>query len=132
MRMNPSSERQSRDLAMFSLLDDTTRIYILCGYTDFRKGMDSLTQMAVEHGVEIQKDSLVLFMSKRKDRIKMLRWVKTGMILLTYRLEQGKFSWLKGNDVKNITRKQLEWLLDGLSMVQEKYIKPVENKLTFY
>ena len=38
---------------MFSLLDDTTRIYILCGYTDFRKGMDSLTQMAVEHGVEI-------------------------------------------------------------------------------
>lgn len=117
---------------MFSLLDDTTRIYILCGYTDFRKGMDSLTQMAVEHGVEIQKNSLVLFMSKRKDRIKMLRWVKTGMILLTYRLEQGKFSWLKGNDVKNITRKQLEWLLDGLSMVQEKYIRPVENELTFY
>ena len=33
---------------MFSLLDDTTRIYILCGYTDFRKGMYSLTQMAVE------------------------------------------------------------------------------------
>ena len=117
---------------MLSLLDDTTRIYILCGYTDFRKGMDSLTQIAVEHGVEIQKNCLVLFMSKRKDRIKMLRWVKTGMILLTYRLEKGKFNWLKGNDVKNITRKQLEWLLDGLSLVQEKYIKPVEDELTFY
>ena len=38
---------------MFSLIDDTTRIYILCGYTDFRKGMDSLTQMEVEHGVKI-------------------------------------------------------------------------------
>ena len=62
----------------------------------------------------------------------MLRWVKTGMILLTYRLERGKFAWLKGNDVKNITRKQLEWLLDGLSLVQEKYIKPVEDELTFY
>ena len=79
MRMNPFSEEQSRGLAMFSLIDDTTRIYILCGYTDFRKGMDSLTQIAVEHGVEIQKNYLVLFMSKRKDRIKMLRWVKTGM-----------------------------------------------------
>lgn len=130
--MNPFSEKRSRGLAMFSLIDDTTIIYILCGYTDFRKGMDSLTQMAVEHGVEIQKNCLVLFMSKRKDRIKMLRWVKTGMILLTYRLEKGKFAWLKGNDVKNITRKQLEWLLDGLSLVQEKYIKPVEDELTFY
>ena len=95
---------------MFSLLDDTTKIYILCGYTDFRKGMDSLTQIAVEHGVEIQKNCLVLFMSKRKDRIKMLRWVKTGMILLTYCLEKEKFVWLKGNEVKSITRKQLEWM----------------------
>ena len=47
-------------------------------------------------------------MSIRKDRIKMLRWVKTSMILLTYRLEKGKFSWLKGNDIRNITR--THWL----------------------
>lgn len=117
---------------MFSLLDNTTEVYILCGYTDFRKGIDSLTQIAVEHGLDIQKNCLILFMSKRKDRIKMLRWVKTGMILLTYRLETGKFNWLKGNEIKNITRKQLEWLLDGLSIIQKKYIKPVENEITFY
>ena len=69
MRMNPFSEKQSRGLAMFSLLDDTTKFYILCGYTDFRKVMDFLTQMAVEHGVEIQKNCLVLFMLKRKTKI---------------------------------------------------------------
>jgi transposase len=117
---------------MFSLINDETEIYILCGYTDFRKGMDSLTQMIVEQGIDIQKDCLVIFMSRRKDRLKMLRWINTGMILITYRLEEGKFSWLKGTDIKNITRKQLEWLLDGLSLVQEKYIKPVDKEITFY
>jgi len=51
---------------------------------------------------------------------------------VTYRLEEGKFTWLKGTDVRTITRKQLQWLLDGLSMEQEKYIRPIEKELTFY
>ena len=38
---------------MFSLINDKTEIYILCGYTDFRKGMDSLTQIIVEQGIDM-------------------------------------------------------------------------------
>ena len=117
---------------MYSLLDENTDIYIVEGYTDFRKGMDSLGRTAAENGIELQKGSLVIFMSRRKDRLKMLRWVGTGMLLVTYRLEEGKFTWLKGTDVRTITRKQLQWLLDGLSMEQEKYIKPIEKDVTFY
>ena len=36
---------------MYSLLDENTNIYIVEGYTDFRKGMDSLSKAAMKNGL---------------------------------------------------------------------------------
>lgn len=65
---------------------------------------------------------MFIFCNRHKDKIKILYWDKTGFWLLYKRLEQGKFIWPKNNDeAKLISKKQLEWLLDGLSIEQKSY-----------
>lgn len=61
------------------------KIYIACGYTDLRKGIDGLTQL-VGTGFDLnpfQKDVLFLFCGKRCDRIKGLLWEGTGSGVFT-------------------------------------------------
>ena len=47
-----------------------------------------------------------------------------GFLLLYKRLEDGKFSWPRNEqEVRNITREQFIWLMQGLSIDQPKAIK---------
>ena len=47
-----------------------------------------------------------------------------------HRLEESKYIWLKEqNDLIAITYKQLEWLLDGLSIIQKNYHNEVKRTL---
>lgn len=67
------------------------RVYIACGYTDLRKGIDGLARM-VQQQFELDPftNTLFLFCGRRRDRIKGLYWEKDGFILLYKRLEQEK------------------------------------------
>ena len=68
------------------MLNDATcfkAVYIVCGYTDLRAGMDRLAAL-----VEAQtgnrpyiKDTLYLFCGRRTDRIKGLVWEGDGYII---------------------------------------------------
>ena len=76
------------------MLNDFTgadKVYIACGYTDLRKGIDSLAQL-VQQQFELDPftNTLFLFCGRRRDRIKGLYWEKDGFILLYKRLEQEK------------------------------------------
>ena len=75
------------------MLNDFTgadKIYIACGYTDLRKGIDGLARL-VQQQFELDSftNTLFLFCGQRRDRIKGLYWEKDGFILLYKRLEQG-------------------------------------------
>lgn len=105
-------------------------IYLITGYTDFRCGINSLCYRLKEIiQIDIFSNTLFIFCCKRKDKIKMLYWGGSGFWLLTYRLEEGKFQWLKKQDLKVITYKQLEWLLEGLEIEPKKYNKEVKKRL---
>ena len=69
-------------------------IYIACGYTDLRRGIDGLAGI-VEREFQLDpfSDSLFLFCGRRKDRIKGLYWEGDGFLLLYKRLEEGAFQW---------------------------------------
>ena len=76
------------------MLNDFTgadKVYIACGYTDLRKGIDGLARMVQQQfQLDPFTNTLFLFCGRRRDRIKGLYWEKDGFILLYKRLEQAK------------------------------------------
>jgi len=56
-----------------------------------------------------------VFRSKRADRLKLLLWDGSGVVLLSKRLEQGSFRWPSiGDGVMRLSASQLSALLEGL------------------
>ncbi len=112
------------------MLGDVTRaqnIYIACGYTDLRKGIDGLAAL-VQQRFELDpfSDSLFLFCGRRCDRMKALYWEGDGFELLYKRLERGAFQWpRKESEAVAITPQQFRWLMEGLQIEQPKALKPV-------
>ena len=105
-----------------------SRIYIALGYTDMRCGIDGLASKVKEyyHLNPFEKDVLYLFCGRKPDRIKGLVWEGNGFMLLYKRLEAGKFKWPRSKEeVNQITPKQLEWLLEGLSIYQKTSVQDV-------
>lgn len=79
---------------MLSDFTGADKVYIACGYTDLRRGIDGLVTMVQQ---EFQLDpftkTLLLFCGRRRDRIKALYWEGNGFVLLYKRLESGSFQW---------------------------------------
>ena len=93
-------------------------MYIACGYTDLRKGIDGLaTLVQSQFQLDPFTNTLFLFCGRRKDRIKALYWEGNGFVLLYKRLENGSFQWL--------TAQQYRWLMEGLQIDQPKAHKPM-------
>ena len=70
------------------------RVVVATRPVDFRKGHDGLAAV-VEHelGLDPYSGVAVVFRPKRLDRMKVLWWDGTGLVLATKRLEQGRFAW---------------------------------------
>lgn len=106
-------------------------IYLVCGKTDLRKGIDGLAVIIAEnYGLELYNDSLFLFCGSRNDRFKGLYWDGEGFILLYKRFENGRLKWPRHrHDAQKLTSQQIDWLLEGLDPLPERQIKaaPVGN-----
>ena len=102
-------------------------VYIACGYTDMRSGIDRLAaQVKTAFRLNPYTNALFLFCGKRADRIKALYWDADGFILLYKRLEQGQYQWPRNpEEVRELTRQQLRWLQEGLKIDQPKAHRPV-------
>lgn len=102
-------------------------VYLACGYTDLRKGIDGLAGMVQrEFHLDPFQEALFLFCGRRKDRIKGLYWEGDGFVLVYKRLEAGSFQWPRnGTEAKRITAQQYRWLMEGLSVEQPKANRPV-------
>lgn len=104
--------------------------FIVCGYTDLRRGIDGLAGIVQQNfGLDPYSGSLFLFCGKRCDRIKALLWEDDGFLLLYKRLENGAFQWPRNKtEAKLITNEQYVWLMQGLSIEQPKVIKRTLKK----
>ncbi len=106
-----------------------SHIYLACGYTDLRRGIDGLVSL-VKYSFELdpcEKGSIFLFCGRRTDRIKALVYEGDGFLLLYKRLADGRFQWPRNREeVKQLSMKQYRWLMEGLSIEQKKAIQDVE------
>jgi transposase len=119
---------------MLGDISQARNIYIACGSTDMRKAIDGLAAIVQKQfRLDPFSRDLFLFCGKRHDRIKILLWEGDGFVLLYKRLEDGRFNWPRQqSEVKQLTRQQLNWLLEGLSIEQPKAIKQIKNPGNFY
>jgi transposase len=92
------------------------RVLIAMKPVDFRAGMDRLAAIAKETLAEDPFSGTVLiFRAKRADRVKLLMWDGTGLVLVSKRLEQGAFKWPPVMDgVMRLSPAQLAALVEGL------------------
>ncbi|HFE9852600.1 TPA: IS66 family insertion sequence element accessory protein TnpB [Enterococcus faecalis] len=99
-------------------------IFIVCGKTDLRKGIDGLAAIVQhEYNLDVYDDALFLFCGGRRDRFKMLYYEKDGFLLLYKRLDQGQLRWPRSKKkIRCLTHQQIRWLLEGLSIDQPKAI----------
>ena len=109
-------------------MDAAEQVYLAPGATDMRKSIDGLCAI-VSAGFEMDvfSNAWFVFCGKRKDRLKILRWDCNGFWLYYRRLEKGRFNWPSGIDgTISISRRQLSWLLDGLSIEQSSSHRPIK------
>ena len=81
---------------------------------DFRKGADGLAALVRE---QLRHDpfsgTIFVFRSKRADRLKILVWDGSGLVMLWKRLEQNAFRWPPISDgVMRLSTSQLAALVD--------------------
>ena len=99
------------------------RVYLACGSTDMRKSIDGLAVL-VKEGFSLDPFSpcLFVFCNRNRDKLKILQWEHNGFWLHYRRLEKGKFQWPTKSSIcpVAISRRELSWLLDGLSLNQQQ------------
>lgn len=99
------------------------QVYLACGSTDMRRSIDGLAVL-VREGFNLDPfaPALFVFCNRQRDKLKILFWDHNGFWLFYRRLERGRFQWPAdaGSAPLRITRRQLRWLLDGLSLEQHQ------------
>jgi len=105
------------------IADEAEHIYIALGATDFRKQQNGLAALV---SLKFKLDpysgkSVFLFCNKRHNSLRALRWDRNGFILVTKFLSDDmKFQWPKNQvEIRDITKRQMEWLLEGLQIDQK-------------
>lgn len=92
------------------------RIMVATKPIDFRKGHDGLAALVKN---ELHKDpftgTIFVFRSRRADRLKLVYWDGTGLVMAYKRLEEHTFTWPAIKDgVMNLGHAQFEALFSGL------------------
>lgn len=85
-------------------------------------GLAALVQTSFKLGPF--SNSVFLFCGRNTRILKALYWEGDGFVLLYKRLENGKFKWPRNEqEAKEITPQQFRWLLEGLTIIQQKIIQ---------
>jgi len=92
------------------------RVLLATRPVDFRKGAHALAALAAEVlGAEPFSGAVIVFRAKRADRIKLLVWDGSGLVLVWKQLEGGAFRWPPVVDgVMRLTPVAFAALFDGL------------------
>lgn len=96
------------------------RVFIAAGATDMRKSINGLSLLVEqEFDLDLFSGSFFVFCNRKRDLIKLLYWSGNGFCIWMKRLEEDVFPWPDSSEeVLEISRKALEWLLEGLDPQQ--------------
>lgn len=130
-RKHPRRDRGNE--VMLKELAQSSTVYLVTGYSDLRKGIDGLAATVQgTFSLDPYSRSLFLFCGRRRDRIKGLLWEDDGFLLLYKRLDNGSFCWPRTEtEARQLTEKEIRWLLDGLEIDQPNAIKPGKKGMVY-
>ena len=98
-----------------------------------RKSIDGLAAIVCQSfQADLFSNSLFVFCNRSHDKLKILYWDHNGFWLYYRRLERGRFRWPNTNPQQpslGISRRQLQWLLDGLTLQQQEAHPPVTARI---
>ena len=119
---------------LINVLESVDKIYIAYGATDFRKQIYSLCSIVKDKFNKNPYDkSAYIFCNRKRNSIKILCYDKNGFILAQKTLidtDKMKFKWPNNSEeIKYITKQQLNWLLAGLKIEQKNSFKEIEINL---
>lgn len=97
------------------------QVFVALEPIDMRKGFEGLYAAVSEKlKAEVRSGALFAFTNKRHTRLKILYWDKTGLWLLTKRLERGTFFWPRSPDPAatrlSLAPEAFAMLSDGIDM----------------
>jgi transposase len=105
--------------ALMFRFDTDLRVYLHREPIDFRSGINSLVTL-VEQTMQLDPLARVVyaFHNRKRNRVKLLLYDRSGFWLMLKRLEADQFSWPRNRQqtVIELTTEQLHWLLDGIDI----------------
>jgi transposase len=104
-------------------LPASVRVYLCLTACDMRKSFDSLHALVREHlELDAFAGHLFVFLSRRRDRVKILYWDRDGFALWSKRLEEGAYAAppadSEGERRREITAQELGALLSGIDLTE--------------
>ena len=102
---------------MFRLADDL-RVYLHRDPIDFRAGINSLAILVEQSmGLSPFERAVFVFCNRRRTRIKLLFFERSGFVLVLKALCEDRFRWPRREaPVVTLDTEQLRWLLDGIDL----------------
>ena len=104
-------------------------IYIVCGYTDMRKGVNGLAGIAsLRLACEHLESAMYIFCNRSKNSVKIIEWDGDGFWLYQKRLEKGTFPWPAENEKVqkiSISDKEFSCLFSGTKLRRRLEMKEI-------
>jgi len=107
------------------------RVLVATRPIDFRKGAHSLAALAAEVlGEDPFSGVVIVFRAKRADRLKILVWDTSGLVLIWKQLQQSSFRWPPVMDgVMKLSSVEFAALFDGLDWTRVQAIKAIHKPI---
>ena len=105
---------------------DSMQVYLYAEPVDMRKSIDGLSVLVEqEMTLSPSMEALFVFCNRGRDKIKLLCWERNGFIVWYKRLEKQRFRWPKSDDTLSLTGQELNWLLDGFDIFNNRPHQPL-------
>jgi transposase len=97
---------------------ETVEVLLCRKAVDFRKSINGLSLLVEQElGLDPFRPQIFAFTNRRRDRVRLLYWERSGFVLWMKRLEKARFPWPdEGDAVMSFTGRELNWLLDGIDV----------------
>ncbi len=102
---------------------EEVEVFLCRDAVDMRKSINGLSVLVEQAlGLDPFAEQLFVFCNRKRDKVKILYWERSGFVLWYKRLEKERFPWPRegGEAVVSMTGRELNWLLDGIDWFRLK------------
>jgi transposase len=113
-------------------ISSSQRYFIYSDLADMRKGFDSLSGLVrSEFKMNPLSGDIFIFLSRSRNKIKLLQWQRDGFAIFYKRLERGRFELPErnGENCFRLTSQQLMLIMEGIKLSSIKKHKRYEQNI---